>query len=298
MNTDENGHETGRRGSKLAKMIVLAVIVGLGVFLVDRYSKPAHPVAVSSAASATLTQTTAAPPPTTAMRVDTFPQPAPPPPRQRATPEPTPSVRQDSPIYQNVRDWEWLSASGRAQPGTKFFTDDGNCSAGWMVSVDSRDFILTAGHCGKRNDAVYLPHPDGSNSFLGRFVESAYTETGHADYALIELQGDSWTSSPPFEEPLAGWRGAAWLEQYRPRICHLGWRTGLSCGDFISVTGSILHFRGISDGGDSGGPVFAVVDGQLLAVGVISYGQDTDATRISASLIEEPMQRWGLAIHR
>ena len=64
------------------------------------------------------------------------------------------------------------------------------------------------------------------------------------------------------------------------------------------MEGSIVNFRGVVDGGDSGGPVFAIADDGLIAIGVTSFEQDTDATRVSASLIEEPMERWGLTIRR
>jgi hypothetical protein len=229
--------------------------------------------------------------------VDIAPMRPPAPPRQMTTPQPVPATRTETPIYQNARDWQWLAAAGKAQPGTQFITG-GYCSTGWIVTADGRDFILTAGHCGKTGDKVYIPHPDGSTSYIGEFVESTYTKTGLADYALIELHDGPWTSTPPFDEPLVGWRGSAWLEQTRPQICHLGWRTGLSCGDFISVEGSIVNFRGVVDGGDSGGPVFAMTDDGLIAIGVTSFEQDTDATRVSASLIEEPMERWGLTIRR
>lgn len=206
---------------------------------------------------------------------------------------------EDSKISHNSEDWLWLKSSKFVTPGSFILnkTKDTSCSTGWIVGADDRNFILTAGHCGDRGDEFYLP--DGE-TYIGQMVESMYVEAGGADYGLIELSANApVNSSPQFKDlKLLGWRGYDWIEENDPRICHLGYRTGLSCGDYLEITpGGNVTFRGFSDHGDSGGPVFALTDEGIYAVGVLSGSGIGDASRIYGMAIQPPMQRWGLTIY-
>lgn len=102
----------------------------------------------------------------------------------------------------------------------------------------------------------------------------------------------------PFTQKLHGWLSLDELNDQRPRVCHLGFRTGQSCGAYLNYTQSgIIQFRGYVDHGDSGGPVYGLVDDNIYATGIISYLQPDDSTRVSAQSIEPAIQRWGLTIY-
>lgn len=206
---------------------------------------------------------------------------------------------EDSKISHNSEDWLWLETSKVVTPGSYILNKTGSksCSTGWIVGQKERYFILTAGHCGKRGDNFYLP--DGT-TYIGQMVESMYVKVGDADYGLIELSPNAPVdSSPQFKNlKLLGWRGYDWIEENDPRICHLGYRTGLSCGDYLEITpGGNVTFRGFCDHGDSGGPVFALTKDGMYAVGVLSGNGIGDASRTYSMAIQPPMERWGLVIY-
>lgn len=209
--------------------------------------------------------------------------------------------RPESPIYHSSKEWGWLSNPGKVIPGGQIIntTQGGLCSAGWIVGLHNRRFILTAGHCGHVRDQFAITDQNGNRITIGEMVESTYIAAGSADYGLIELYDMRYVNpSPPFKETLKGWRSAVWLDQQNPRVCHLGYRTGQSCGDYLGRnTNGLFEFRGYNDHGDSGGPVYSIINGQIYAVGIISYRQPTDATRVGAQDIGPAMKRWGLTIY-
>lgn len=207
----------------------------------------------------------------------------------------------ESPIYRNSRDWTWLEAANGVVPGAKIInrTASGACSTGFIVGKGDRRFILTAGHCGDVGDEFVVPTESGAELPVGEMVESKWTGVGAADYGLIELSPAArYTSELPLAEKLAGWRTVEWLDQVRPQVCNLGWRSGLACGDYLEQGGGqSFEYRNIADHGDSGGIVYAHHEGALYAVGVTSGGSDQDATRGIAQRIDIPMEGWGLTIY-
>lgn len=206
----------------------------------------------------------------------------------------------DSQIYHSSDDWDWLSAPGKIVPGGQYVnTRSGmTCSTGWIVSTEGRTFVLTAGHCGRPGDVIAISDRSGNTRRVGEFVETRHTEIGSYDDGLIELWDSApYTSEVPVTAPLHRWDSAAQVAERRPQICRLGHRTGLSCGAYLSSDSVIVEYRNITDKGDSGGPVFAVVDGRIHAIGVSSYLNDSDATRAGAAFIEPAMNRWNLTIH-
>lgn len=207
----------------------------------------------------------------------------------------------DSPIYHSSEDWGWLETPGKLVPGGGYTneTKGSTCSAGWIVSNEDRVFVLTAGHCGTAGDIVSVSDGYGRSVRVGEFVESRFAKAGGLDDALIEVWDTRYVdSSIPLSKKVLGWRGGTWLDQNRPTICRLGYRTGMSCGDYIQRSDVILEHRNIIDHGDSGGPVFALTDdGNMYAVAVTSFLHEYDATRAGSALIEQPMTRWGLSIH-
>lgn len=213
-----------------------------------------------------------------------------------------PDGQSDSQIYHSSAEWGWLSYPGRVIPGGLMIniTQSTQCSVGWIVGREQRRFILTAGHCGNIRDQFAISDQAGNRAIIGEMVESTFIKARGADYGLIELYSMKYVDAkPPFKETLKGWRNTAWLDKQRTRVCHLGYRNSQSCGAYLGYNQTgIFQFRGYVDSGDSGGPVYTLINNELYAVGIISYRQPADATRVSAQDIGPAMERWGLTIYR
>ena len=142
---------------------------------------------------------------------------------------------------------------------------------------------------------------NGNSAVIGQMVERKnLSNNSSGDYALIELSTLQYVDPRlPGHNQVPGWYGVQWLKQNHPRtVCHLGYRTGESCGQYLGVDDlGYIHFRGIVDHGDSGGPVYVMIKGTPYAVGIISWGQPTNATDVAAQPIQTVMQRWGLTLH-
>lgn len=238
-------------------------------------------------------------------------------------------VRQDSSIPQkrkilrNSQDFESLEQGTLFTPGGKYYIEDSNgnvskCSWGWTVydpGNSGRVFNLTAGHCGNKGDKVYLETDDGEEVNVGEFVWSALDGTMEnigpgRDYGLIEIYpkyrkfihtapGVTWGGVPV---TVKGFWGPKELEQIRPYTCRLGWRSGLSCGDYQSMVSKYsFEFDGIQDHGDSGGIVWATdprdpSNATAYAVGIASYGSEEDATTPGAKVIQPVLEGLGLQL--
>lgn len=213
-----------------------------------------------------------------------------------------PPAENDSAIAHTSQGWEWLENPGGIVPGGRIVnaTKSTECSVGYLTHVEKRVFVLTAGHCGEVGDEFHVSTPEGEDVHVGQMVESEYLVSGQEDYGLIEITNPNVALGTfPTAMALVKWEDINWIEKNRPRICRLGYRTGLSCGAYLGVDErGILQFRGYVDHGDSGGPVFAETDEGLVAVGINSYRQPDDATRVGAMTIAEPMNLWSLGIFR
>ena len=225
-----------------------------------------------------------------------------------------------SKIFQNSEGFEFLETPGIVMPGGKYTTNAGSsCSFGWMVHPEndnSRLLNLTAGHCGEVGDKVYV-RADGQNAVnVGEIVWQAYSGSdgqvdGGPDYALIEIYSEYFEYA--FATPavnmgstqveLKGWAGKDWLEENQPYMCRLGFRSGLSCGNFQKMTNDIsVTYDAISDHGDSGGVVWAFDPSDssqtsIYAVGVTSWQQYEDATTAGAKTVESPMNAQDLGLY-
>lgn len=172
--------------------------------------------------------------------------------------------------------WEWLRLPGTILPGAGIHIvgDTVICSTGYLAERDGQMFTMTAGECGAPGtqlgipaDERLIPEP------VGAVVESV--DTGHGpEVALVELDDSVPVSPPlPFPEALLGVKDAAWVEENNPRLCRLGAHTGFSCGDLLEVQdGGLFQFSGVVQFSDLGGPVFAVNDEGMWAVGVVTGG--------------------------
>ncbi|CUU66594.1 hypothetical protein ACTXKQ_09350 [Corynebacterium variabile] len=224
---------------------------------------------------------------------------------------------QERPILRNSKDFDFLEFGDYLEPGAKYHTDDGSCSFGWLVGMESGGptSSLTAGHCGNVGDTVYVDTSSGDTIPVGEFIWQAFDGeanigTGN-DYAIIRFYDDVLyatlgTPEVTFDDvpvELAGWRDAAWLEQNKPYMCRLGYRSGLSCGTFQEMTNSnTVMFDNISDHGDSGGAIWAVdpadpTGSKIYAVAVNSFGNENDATSAGGKTIDQVMGHFDLTIY-
>lgn len=195
--------------------------------------------------------------------------------------------------------WWWLIDPGHLLPGGRYdlIGRGTSCTVGFLAESAGQTHMLTAGHCGGPGTEIGI-HRDLSENLdpVGTFAESVDQPLG-ADMALVEVADVSRVDAAlPFSEPLLGVKDLAWVEQNSPRLCHLGIRTGFSCGQFqrAELEGR-FWFSGVGDSGDSGGPVFAVTDEGLWAVGVISGG-DTARGELVATELAPWMETWDLTL--
>lgn len=222
---------------------------------------------------------------------------------------------EDRKIFRNSRQWRDLETPGNVRPGAKYYVkrangDIGFCSFGWWVrdkEDKSRHYNLTAGHCGEKGDRVFIRTKEDRMIEVGRFVWSEHPsdkELGTSpDQGLIELTIDpKYVSGTPTikDIELHGWAETRWLEDNNPYICRLGWRSGLSCGQYQEMINEHnFYYDNIQDHGDSGGAVWAYHpedNTKILAVGVASHGSDADATRAGAAAIAPTLERFNLTI--
>lgn len=224
-------------------------------------------------------------------------------------------------VTHNSSSFTYLENPQHMEPGARYVTVDsaGNysqCSFGWFTKLtNTRDriFNLTAGHCGNPGDSVYLVNHSGKTK-IGEFVWNAYNgeqtiSTGN-DYGIIEIypkyaQYIDATPNVSFNNrdvTLVGYRDATWLAANRPRICRLGYRTGLSCGDYRGITnGRTLNYTNISDKGDSGGAIWAMdpadpTGTKIYAVAVNSFMNMRDATAKGGKVIAPVMKGQRLTV--
>lgn len=67
----------------------------------------------------------------------------------------------------------------------------------------------------------------------------------------------------------------------------------------LILTGAQGAFGSYSETGDSGGPVYAFIDGKLYAVGVVSFGDyhDYSGSETGATEITNAMKQFGLKLY-
>lgn len=213
-------------------------------------------------------------------------------------------------ISHSSEGFEFLEAPGMILPGGRYITYRGseaigNCSFGWWVFDEQepdRHYMTTAGHCGEVGDQVLIEDQQGNSYHVGTFVWSQY-ESATSDHALIELSvsPEYVAGTPPVEGVrLAGVAGLDWLEQVKPTVCRLGYRTGMSCGQFRTSEGPLsFRYDGITDHGDSGGAIWAVDPqdpSKIWAVGMAAYMFSADATNAGGSALAPMTAEFGLTI--
>lgn len=243
----------------------------------------------------------------------------------------SPNSSEDAERQKILRDstaYEHLSTPDIIEPGAKYVVDGaegvGTCSVGWIVRSKKDPavtYILTAGHCGKKGETVYIDPKDSGdlkNAIpIGKFVWSDFEEqelVAGPDYALIQLDPkvateEYMTGTPrvsvnrgqPIE--LVGGQDVAWLTKTKPFMCRLGWRSGITCGTYLEMIGELtVVFKGITDKGDSGGVIFAFdpsdpAGSKVFAVAVTSWVNFAEAAdETNGKVIDPVMEKWGLSL--
>lgn len=171
------------------------------------------------------------------------------------------------------------------EPGQNF--NFSYCTVAYSFSTDDgRAFAVTASHCGEEGDLVWAGTPDNTFGYpaepIGTFVYSSlYSENAKSlDIGLIELNGNLANIYAPeeIETHIAGR-----LEALPDYVCKMGRMTHQTCGALTHQSASsILRYgdKEISStaaravvcarNGDSGGPVYALVDDEEIIVGLVS----------------------------
>ncbi|PRQ12623.1 hypothetical protein C1Y63_00760 [Corynebacterium sp. 13CS0277] len=213
-----------------------------------------------------------------------------------------PAPEQRKRVYRNSSDYRFLTDTGRIVPGAKYATEKSLCSFGWFAGLkdnSGRIFNLTAGHCGTPGMEVTIVDSQGKKMVVGEFVESVYNNDTGEDWALIEMFVAPDTYDPPVHITMRDFQTLAALDRTGGYVCGLGWRSGLSCGDYDSLHADYaFRHHAIRDNGDSGGPVWVYQSDNDVAdaVGIAHAGMPEDAAVTFSSTVDVPVTRFGLVL--
>src|SRR5690625_4315747 len=176
-------------------------------------------------------------------------------------------------------------SAGYPQPGQYF--NFSYCTVAYSFSTeDGRSFAVTASHCGEEGNLVWAGTPDNTFGYpaepIGTFIYSSlYSESAkNLDIGLIELNGNLANIYAPQETDT---HIAGRMEALPDYVCKMGRMTYQTCGDLTHQSASSILRYGEEEisstaaraavcarNGDSGGPVYAMVEGQDIIVGLVS----------------------------
>lgn len=207
---------------------------------------------------------------------------------------PTKTSTPEGMTYHNSVDWlPGLQKPRSIFPGAEIKNIDQSfyCSAGYLAENTNHElYILTAGHCGKPGDrfAIYEQHST-NYTVIGymadtqvRYQDPEEKLIAGNDIGLIKITTPVWQSShiPVKNTAFKGTMTAQQALDKGLSVCHLGRTTGFSCGNIIDSDNGGFRFWGLSDRGDSGGPIFAMDNNKnYWAIGVSSAVDDLAKTR-------------------
>ncbi|MFJ4466638.1 S1 family peptidase [Streptomyces sp. NPDC089424] len=152
----------------------------------------------------------------------------------------------------------------------------GRCSAGFNVTDGTRDFILTAGHCGP-NGSVWFADGRGDRP-VGRTVAGSFPGD---DYSLVQYDGGR-AGDGAGVVAIGDGQGVRITGVGEPsvgqRVFRSGSSSGLRAGEVTALDATVNYPEGTVSGlietnvcaepGDSGGPMFS----EGIALGVTSGG--------------------------
>lgn len=181
-------------------------------------------------------------------------------------------------------------------------TDVGTCTVGFSWTHQGESYFLTAGHCTSANSDVRMPHY-GSQK-IGKVVKDNWNNTTGStkmsgvpyysgDLSLVKMNGNWLTAGSMYVGgPNSGsYRTVKGVAGRSPKIgdkyCTGGATQGELCGWKVSEVRANLRYRDgqfarnmtlgkkggtCGDLGDSGGPIYTVSGGKVVAKGIISGG--------------------------
>lgn len=174
-----------------------------------------------------------------------------------------------------------LKYSAVAAPGVEFlnYDESATCSFSWAAKDLStgKTGFLTAGHCGKAGDQVFIQKAPGEATPVGAIEWSSFEtndRTMHSiDLAFVSIDRPTMMSAqvPGISKAPARVMNDIDYKRVMPDLCKVGQMTGTTCGDSDTEHATLQRatFTAPSYPGDSGGPVYAQTkSGELVAVGV------------------------------
>ncbi|MCS5480743.1 S1 family peptidase [Corynebacterium sp. YIM 101645] len=169
----------------------------------------------------------------------------------------------------------------------------GQCTVAYSFTAGEQAYAVTASHCGVPGDKVWATVDGVEADFtapVGSFIYSDLYDdaSSRLDVGVIEIT-DPW-SPMPAPEPGAATVIAELVGDLPEVICKFGQTTGETCGEPINQTGVeiLADHKGVelravaataqvcARAGDSGGPVYADLDGRRVIIGLVSGTRDSD----------------------
>lgn len=170
----------------------------------------------------------------------------------------------------------------------------GQCTVAYSFTAGEQAYAVTASHCGSPGDYVWATEDGATADFsepVGSFVYSDLydLETNSLDVGLIEISDTRRVMLAP--DPGAPTVVASDITDLPETICKYGTTTGETCGQPLTSSGVEiladnhgLELRALAStaaicarAGDSGGPVYADLDGQRVIIGLVSGTRDAAA---------------------
>lgn len=174
-----------------------------------------------------------------------------------------------------------LKYSTVAAPGVEFlnYEEGTSCSFSWAAKdlTTGKTGFLTAGHCGKAGNQVFIKSAPGEETPIGTIEWSSFEtndRTMHSiDLAFVSIDRPTMMSTqvPGIAKAPSRVMNDIDYKRIMPDLCKVGQMTGTTCGDSDTEHATLQRatFTAPSYPGDSGGPVYAQTKkGELVAVGV------------------------------
>lgn len=169
----------------------------------------------------------------------------------------------------------------------------GQCTVAYSFTAGERAYAVTASHCGMPGNKVWATVDGVEADFstqAGTFIYSDLYdyESSRLDVGVIEITDPRHPMPAPDLPPDT--LVAEQIGQLPEVVCKFGMTTGETCGSPLNSTGveiladhNGVELRAVAAtaqvcarAGDSGGPVYADVEGRRVIVGLVSGTRDSD----------------------